>query len=134
MDNKEDKEDYRGEHRNAQDLVNLLSVVLRTAQIHDRNNIAVTVAVEKFLSLLNQMIATARSISLSVIGEYFYLNEVRIRYSLEHLLNFDFLIREFKKRELGNVEFSNALKPEDLQLFLKAFIAAGFSDCRLSGR
>ncbi len=128
MDNREEKEEYKGEHRNAQDLVNLLSVVLRTAQIHERNNIAITIAIEKFLSLLNQLIATAQSISLGIIGEYFYLNDVRIRYSLEYLLNFDFLIREFKKRELGRVEFSDALKPEDLQVFLKAFISAGFSD------
>jgi len=125
--NMEDKEE-REEHRNSQDLVNLLSVVLRTAQIHERNNIAVTSAIEKFLSLINQMIITAEGISLGIIGEYFYLNDIRIRYSLEYLLNFDFLIREFKKRELGKVVFGHVLKPADVQLFLKAFIAAGFSD------
>ena len=128
MDSKEEREEHREEHRNAQDLVNLLSVVLRTAQIHEHNNIAVTIAIDKFLSLVNQMISTAQNISLGIIGEYFYLNDIRIRYSLEYLLNFDFLIREFKKRELGKVIFSETLKPTDMQLFLKAFIAAGFSD------
>jgi hypothetical protein len=51
-----------------------------------------------------------------------------VRYSLEYLLNFDFLIREFKKREIGKVIFKNTIRPEDMQIFLKAFIAAGFSD------
>jgi HD-GYP domain-containing protein (c-di-GMP phosphodiesterase class II) len=128
MENKEEKEEQREEHRNAQDLVNLFSVVLRTAQIHEHHNIAVTTAIEKLLLHINQMIRAAQGISLGIIGEYFYLNDIRIRYSLEYLLNFDFLIREFKKRDLGKVIFNDVLKPSDVQLFLKAFIAAGFSD------
>jgi len=124
MTNKEERE----AHRSSQDLVNLLSVVLRTAQIHEHNNIAVTMAIDKFLYLLNHLIEIEQGISLGLIGEFFYLNDVRIRYSLEYLLNFDFLVREFKKRELGTIVFKNTLKPEDVQVFLRGFIAAGFSD------
>ena len=124
MTNKEERE----AHRSSQDLVNLFSVVLRTAQIHEHNNIAVTMAIDKFLYLLNHLIEIEQSISLGLVGEFFYMNDVRIRYSLEYLLNFDFLVREFKKRELGTIVFRNTLKPEDVQVFLKGFIAAGFSD------
>jgi HD-GYP domain-containing protein (c-di-GMP phosphodiesterase class II) len=124
MTNKEERE----AHRSSQDLVNLLSVVLRTAQIHEHNNIAVTSAIDKFLYLLNHLIEIEQGISLGLVGEFFYMNDVRIRYSLEYLLNFDFLVREFKKRELGTIYFRNTLKPEDVQVFLKGFIAAGFSD------
>ncbi len=124
MSNKEERE----AHRSSQDLVNLFSVVLRTAHIHEHNNIAVTTAIDKFLYLLNHLIEIEQSISLGLVGEFFYLNDVRIRYSLEYLLNFDFLVREFKKRELGMIVFKNILKPEDVQVFLKGFIAAGFSD------
>jgi len=124
MTNKEEREAHRG----SQDLVNLLSVVLRTAQIHDQNNIAVTTAIDKFLAMINPMISAEPGISLGLVGEFFYLNDSRIRYSLEYLLNFDFLVREFKKRELGLIVFRDILKPEDVQLFLKGYIAAGFSD------
>jgi HD-GYP domain-containing protein (c-di-GMP phosphodiesterase class II) len=124
MTNKEERE----AHRSSQDLVNLFSVVLRTAHIHEHNNIAVTMAIDKFLYLLNHLIEIEQSISLGLVGEFFYLNDVRIRYSLEYLLNFDFLVREFKKRELGMIVFRNTLKPEDVQVFLRGFIAAGFSD------
>jgi HD-GYP domain-containing protein (c-di-GMP phosphodiesterase class II) len=124
MTNKEERE----AHRSSQDLVNLFSVVLRTAQIHEHNNIAVTSSIDKFLYLLNHLIEIEQSISLGLVGEFFYMNDVRIRYSLEYLLNFDFLVREFKKRELGTIFFRNTLKPEDVQVFLKGFIAAGFSD------
>ena len=124
MDNKEE----RGIHRNAQDIVNHLSVILRTAQIHDPGNIAVSIAIDKFLSLISQVTEPEQDVSLELIGEFFYIDEIRIRYSLEYLLNFDFLVREFRKREIGKVIFRAGTKPSDVQLFLKGFIAAGFSD------
>jgi HD-GYP domain-containing protein (c-di-GMP phosphodiesterase class II) len=122
--NKEDRE----VHKSAQDIINQLSVILRTSQIHDPSNIAVTTAIDKFLLLINPLIESERSITLELIGEFFYINGSRIRYSLEYLLNFDFLVREFKKREIGSVIFKNKIKHDDLKIFLKAFIASGFSD------
>ncbi len=124
MVNKEDRET----HRSGQDIINQLSVILRTAQIHDPTNIAVTTAIDKFLLLLRQVTDSKRDINLELIGEFFYIDDARIRYSLEYLLNFDFLVREFKRRELGKVIFRNDIQHKDLQSFLKAFIAAGFSD------
>lgn len=124
MVSKEDRE----VHRSAKDIINQLSVVLRTAHIHDPGNIAVTTAIDKFISLINPLIEAERSINLELIGEFFYINGTRIRYSLEYLLNFDFLVRELKKREVGAVIFKDSIRPEDIQLFLKAFIASGFSE------
>ncbi len=124
MDNKEGK----GLHRNAQDIVNQLSIILRTAQIHDPGNIAVTTAIEKFLPLISQFADGRQDIVLELVGEFFYIDDTRIRYSLEYLLSFDFLIREFKKREIGKVIFKEGVGAGDIQLFLNAFIASGFSD------
>jgi putative nucleotidyltransferase with HDIG domain len=115
-------------HKNAQDIINQLSVILRTAQIHEPSNIAVTTAIDRFLLLINPLIELERTITLELVGEFFYIDGTRIRYSLEYLLNFDFLVREFKKREIGSVIFKDKIKPDDLKMFLKAFIAAGFSD------
>jgi putative nucleotidyltransferase with HDIG domain len=124
MDNKEDREI----HRIGQDIINQLAVILRTAQIHDPGNIAVTSAIERFIVLINQLTASEPSVALELIGEFFYIADVRIRYSMEHLLNFDFLVREFKRREIGRVIFRNPVRADDVQIFLKAFIAAGYSD------
>jgi HD-GYP domain-containing protein (c-di-GMP phosphodiesterase class II) len=120
--------DDRADRKSAQDIINQLSVILRTAQIHDPNNIAVTTAIDRFLLLINPLIESERTITLELVGEFFYIDGTRIRYSLEYLLNFDFLVREFKNREIGGVIFKDKIKPDDLKLFLKAFIAAGFSD------
>ncbi|MGB9714891.1 MAG: HD-GYP domain-containing protein [Thermodesulfovibrionales bacterium] len=101
---------------------------MKTALIHESTNIAVKTAVEKLISLLNPLIESEKSVTLELIGEFFYVNNTRVRYALEYLLNFDFLTKEFRKRGLGSVIFNNQISPEDIQIFIKAFIASGLSE------
>jgi HD-GYP domain-containing protein (c-di-GMP phosphodiesterase class II) len=116
------------ERRSSQDIINQLSVILRNAQIHDPNNIAVVSAIERFISLINPLIEKERTVALELMGEFFYLDGMRIRYSLEYLLNFDFLIREFKNRELGSIIFRDKINADDIKLFVKAFTSAGLDE------
>ncbi len=126
MDNKETKEAAA----NAKDIINQIAVIARTSAIHDPGNIAVTTAIEKLVSTINPMILSEGELILELGGEFFYLNGTRIRYSLDYLPNFDFLVREFRKRSLGSIIFKNALKASDMQAFIKAFMGAVFSqDC-----
>lgn len=124
MVNKEEKQI----HIVAKDIINQFSIVLKTSLIHDPGNVAVRTAIEKFSVLINPLIEAERTILLELMGEFFYINSSRIRYSLEYLLNFDFLVKEFKRREIGSVIFKNIVEPDDIQLFLKAFIDSGFSE------
>jgi HD-GYP domain-containing protein (c-di-GMP phosphodiesterase class II) len=116
--------------RSAKDIVNQLAAIIRTSQIHDPSNVAVMQGIEKFITLVNALLdspAAAEGISLEMVGEYFYLNESRVKFSMEYLVNFDFLMREFRKHDLGSVSFLGTLSKEDIQRFLKAFLSASFS-------
>ena len=124
MDSREDIERFRI----GKDLVNQLSVVLRTSHIHDPNNIAVVSVIDKLVPMVNLLVEDERVVSLELRGEFFYINDYRIRYSLEYLLNFDFLIREFKKRELGSITFKDKITAEQIKVFIRAFIASPFSE------
>jgi HD-GYP domain-containing protein (c-di-GMP phosphodiesterase class II) len=124
MSNKEDFDIYR----NAKDLINQISIVMRTAQIHDANNVAISSSISKLVSMINNLLDKENFIQLELRGELFYINEHRIRYSLEYLLNFDFLVREFKKRATGKVTFKHQLKMDDIKLFTKSFISSPFAD------
>ncbi len=124
MDNREDIERYK----TGKDLVNQFSVVLRTAHIHDPDNIAVMSVIDKFVSIVNFFIAHERVISLELRGEYFYINDYRIRYSLEYLLNFDFLLREFKKRELGSLVFKDKITAEEVKVLVRALLLSSFAE------
>lgn len=124
MDNREELELFS----TAKDLINQFSVVLRTSHIHNPNNIAVTTVIDKLVPMINQLVSSERMIVLELRGEFFYLNDFRVRYSVEHLLNFDFLVREFRKRELGSIVFKGRITPEDIKKFAKAFVSSTFSE------
>ena len=109
------------------DLINNLPVVIRTAQIHDVNNIAVTNAIDKLLIVLNPLTASEK-LTLELVGEIFYLNENRVRYSMEYSFNFDFLAEEFRKRELGSVVFENNVNEDDIKALTSAFITSESSE------
>jgi HD-GYP domain-containing protein (c-di-GMP phosphodiesterase class II) len=121
-------EDNKEIQKISAEIINQTSIVLKTALIHESTNIAVKTAMEKLISLLNPLIESEKGVTFELIGEFFYVNNTRVRYALEYLLNFDFLTKEFRKRGLGSVIFNNPIGPEDIQMFIKAFITSGLSE------
>lgn len=110
------------------EIISQLSIIIKTSLIHDTSNVAVKIAIEKFLYVLNALIESEKGIILELLGEFFYLNNTRVRYSIEYLLNYDFLVKEFRKREIGSLVVNKVLKHEDVEVFLRAFIASGVSE------
>jgi len=117
-----------GHKRNAQDIINQLSIILRTAKIHDPGNLAVTAAVTKFLMLIKSEMEPDTGATLDLTGDFFNFNGERLRYSIENIFNYNSLLREFKKREIGRVIFKNVIGATDVRLFIKAVIESEFSD------
>jgi len=112
----------------AKDVINQFTVIIRTAYIHDPGNIAVTTAMDRFVALMRPFIEAEGELRLELRGEFFYINDKRVRYPLEFLPNFDFLSREFRRRGVGSIVFNDTLQHEDIKVFLKAFIASMFSE------
>lgn len=113
--------------RSAKEVVNQMAAAIRMSQIHDPSNVAVASAVDKFVSTINAIVEHEGAVTIEVLGEFFYMNEARVRYSMEYLINFDFLLREFKRHALGSVNFIRPIKPHDFQSFLKIFISSAFA-------
>lgn len=114
-------------HKVSKDIVNQLAVVLRTAHIHDASNVAVMSAAQRLLATINPAISAEGAITIEVVGEYFYVNDSRVRFSMEFLLNFEFLIKEMKKRSLGSITFLGEVRVEDIQVFIREFVASAYS-------
>ena len=112
----------------AKGIVNQMAAIIRTAQIHNPQNVAVLKSVDKLIDLLAVVFKEDSSASLELVGEYFYLNESRIKVSMDQLINFDYLVREYKKIGLGIITFTSDVKADDVQAFLKAYLASAFSD------
>jgi HD-GYP domain-containing protein (c-di-GMP phosphodiesterase class II) len=111
----------------AKDIVNQMAVIIRTAQLHNPTNVAVVTSVEKFATLVNSLVRQEGPVELELVGEYFYVNEDRVKFSMEYLLNFDFLQREFKRRTLGSLRFVCEVRPEDMQRFLSVFLGSQYA-------
>lgn len=113
--------------RLSKDVVNQLAAVIRTSQIHEPSNVAVVSSIDKLTSMINPLIEGEGTVTLELVGEYFYVNDARVKFPMEYVINFDYLVREFKRHLLGSINFRNAITREDVQNFLRAFGASTFS-------
>ena len=114
--------------REAKDIVNRLAIILKIGQTYSADNQAVVKAVDAFVEMVTPVLRNEKSIVIELLGEYFHLNEARIRYSVQYYVNFDFLMGEFRKRGLGSITFNDTISRRDLQDFMRAFLSCPTSD------
>jgi HD-GYP domain-containing protein (c-di-GMP phosphodiesterase class II) len=114
------------EIQNSESLLNQFAIILRTANIHSTNNVAFKSAANKFIEIINDMIAGENSVALQLRGDYFYLNDTRVRYAPEYVLNFDFLAGMFRKIEVGTIIVKKELTLEDVDFLIHSIVEADF--------
>jgi HD-GYP domain-containing protein (c-di-GMP phosphodiesterase class II) len=114
------------EIQNSESLINQFAIILRTANIHSTNNVAFKSAAQKFIEIIKEMITSENNITLQLRGDYFYLNDKRVRYAPEYVLNFDFLAGIFRKIEVGTIIVKNELTLEDVDFFIHSLVEADF--------
>lgn len=111
----------------AMDIINFLAILIKTARIHNINNVATLNAIKRLIEILNPLLVK-ETITLHLIDDNLYLNDSWIKYALEHSNNFDMIIESFKARELGAVTFIDSLQEDDMKLFISAFLKADMSE------
>lgn len=111
-------------------IINCLALVLKTAQIHEINNVAVVKAIHKLMELLNAILSEER-ITLQLMGEHFYVNENRVRYPVEYISNFDFMLAELKKIGVGSIIFEDTLEERDIKILISAVLKSSGSETPL---
>jgi HD-GYP domain-containing protein (c-di-GMP phosphodiesterase class II) len=104
------------------DLVTHLCVLMKTAQIHDPSNIALVNPSDNLVNTLKQIWQWHKTIRLHLIGDYLFLDDLRLRMDLERFASFTFVIEELKRVGLGGVTFRDGIGSEDLRRF--AYIVA----------
>lgn len=112
----------------AANLINQLAIILRTAHIHSTDNVAFTNAASHFTLLMNDLLKNEHEFILQLRGDFFYLNDDRVRYSPKHLLNFDYLAEEFKKAKLGTIIVKKEIGMEVIKHFIHSFLETDFFD------
>jgi len=105
-------------------LINQLAVVFRSAEVHHVKNIAVGKAVNGFVSMVSEFIKHEGEFILELRGDFFFVNEFRIRYSSEVMVNFNYLVRLFRTIETGTVIVKPGVGVNEIIDLTEAFINA----------
>ncbi len=62
-----------------------LHVLMKITRMYDSNNVALSQFVQGSFNTINTLINSERALSLKIIGNDLYLNDQRLRYSVEGL-------------------------------------------------
>ena len=105
-------------------LVNQLAILVKVAQMHDLKNEAVENVAELLRGTISSFFDDRKSIALNLIGEYLFIEDIRIKYNIEDFNNFDFLVCEFRKRKIGSIIFNPLVDASQLIQFASIFLTA----------
>lgn len=101
--------------------INSLQILLKTALIHDINNVAFHASLDKFMESIHLLFAGEGIFSLRLIQECLFIDDIKIKVDIENFLASMFLIEEMKKRDVGSIIFSAPLSSDELKQFVYAF-------------
>jgi putative nucleotidyltransferase with HDIG domain len=104
-------------------LVTKFHVLMRISQIYDSKNVALNQFINEFLETINTLVKGTGVLSLKIVKDDFYLNDQRLRYSVEGFTSFKYLSTQWKKRLIGEVIFKSLMGEEMLRHFIYAFIS-----------
>ena len=99
-------------------LVTKLHVLMKISQIYDSKNVALLQFIQESLQTINSLIRREGNLALKIVKDDLYLNEQRLRYSVEGFTSFKYLISQLKKRLIGEVIFREPVDERSLREFI----------------
>lgn len=102
--------------------VNVFAILLKTAQIHDINNVAVDAPLDSLIKLLHS-ISEWEETDLAVERDHLYLGGMKVKMDIECFMNFVFLTEELKERQVGSIQFDRSVSADELRKFVKVFVS-----------
>jgi putative nucleotidyltransferase with HDIG domain len=104
-------------------LVTKFHVLMKNSQIYDAKNVALNQFIQEFLQSINTLIEREGSISLKILKDDLFLNDQRLRYSVEGFTSFKYLMTQWKKRLIGEIVFKALLDEKMLKEFIYTFMS-----------
>ena len=99
-----------------------LCVLLKTARIHDVGNVAFQGPLSNFIETVDQMWTAEGDFKLQAVGDFLYLNQHRLRVDASSYPSYQFLIDEFRVRDLSGFSFTGKLTPPEVKKFVRLFL------------
>jgi HD-GYP domain-containing protein (c-di-GMP phosphodiesterase class II) len=106
----------------ANNLVSEIHVLMRLSQIYDSKNVALHPFIRESLETISTLINRGGAFSLKIVKDDFFLNDQRLRYSVEGFTSFKYLLTQWKKRLIGEVMFNGPVDEKMLKEFVYTLI------------
>ncbi|MDI7259483.1 MAG: HD-GYP domain-containing protein [Thermodesulfobacteriota bacterium] len=103
-------------------LINKFHVLMRISQIYDSKNVALHQFIQESLHAINTFIEREGNLSLKITGDDIFVNQQRLRYSVEGFNSFKYLLTQWKKKLIGEVLFMEAVDEGTLREFIYMFM------------
>ncbi len=103
-------------------LVTKFHVLMKISQIYDSKNVALSQFIKESLQTINAVIQREGSFSLKIMKDELFLNDQRLRYSVEGFTSFKYLLTQWKKRLIGEVIFKGTADEGILKEFVYALM------------
>jgi len=103
-------------------LVTKFHVLMKISQIYDSRNVALQQFIQESLQTINALIEREGTISLKIVKDDLFLNEQRLRYSVEGFTSFKYLLSQWKKRMIGEVMVKGPVDEGSLKEFIYALM------------
>jgi HD-GYP domain-containing protein (c-di-GMP phosphodiesterase class II) len=103
-------------------LVTKFHVLMRISRTYDSKNVALSQFIQESLKTINEVINKEGSFALKIIRDDLYLNEQRLRYSVEGFTSFKYILNQWKKRFIGEVIFKEAADESTLRAFIYTLV------------
>ena len=87
--------------RTGKTLVNQFYIILKTAQVHDPNNVAFLHTMDNLIKTLTPVLTKEKEAVLLLKGDYLYFEDTRLKQDIEGFVSFNYVIAELKKRGSG---------------------------------
>ncbi len=104
--------------RSGKEFVNQFYIVMKTAQIHDPTNVAMDAPVENAYRTLKGLWKWSEEAYLRLSGDYFFLDDLKLKMDMEGFVSFTSLIEVFKLLEIGGIVIKKGTSPEELKRFV----------------
>ncbi|MFQ5456179.1 MAG: HD-GYP domain-containing protein [Nitrospirota bacterium] len=104
-------------------IINQFSILLKTARIHDPNNVALLQPLDSFMNILKSLFKWNNNISLKLKGDFFYLEDVKVKMDIDGFLSFMSVIEEFNRCNIGEIIFHDSITDENIKRFIYLFIS-----------
>ncbi len=110
-------------------LVSQLHTSIRTAQIYDRSNLVYVRQMENLFELIQALLEKEREIFLKSKEGYLFLNETRLKFSLDGYTLSKYIIEIFKRLQFESLTFSSPLTARELDEFV-FILAHAATECK----